>query len=167
MPTPSTVPDSPLALRRATIEDAELLFGWANDLGTRAASFHPTSIPWEGHVAWLSSRLASPASRLYIASEDGVPAGQVRFELGEDGEAEVSIAVAPGARGRGVGRRLLVAGIAAVAEESFTASVLARVRTDNPASAALFRGAGFAEVGPSTCAGLSCTAFRLLLVPAP
>lgn len=147
-------------VRRATRADAELLFAWANDPATRAASFHQDLIEWSTHLAWLDRRLSSPGSRLFIGMLEGQPVGQVRFDREPEGDAEVSIAVAPGARGRGVGRALLEAGIAAVAFEGFGRTAVARMRTDNPASMALFRAARFELVGESVCAGAPCLVFR-------
>src|SRR5206468_384825 len=94
-----------------------LLLEWANDPTTRGAGFHPGSIDPPTHRRWLEARLAAPQSRLFVGLEDGIPIGQVRLEAGPDGRVEVGISVAPDARGRGVGRALLRAGLAAGADD--------------------------------------------------
>ena len=63
------------------------------------------------------------------------------------GEAEVlTLAVAPDARRRGIARGL-VAGFLAVAAARGAQVALLEVAADNRAALALYRGAGFAEVG--------------------
>ena len=147
-------------VRAATRADAALLFAWVNDPTTRANSFSPEQIGWSTHLAWLDDRLGSSGSRLYIGSLEDEPIGQVRFDLEPDGDVEVGITVAPQMRGRGVGRVLLEAGLAAVVAEGFGLAVVARVRSDNPVSVSLFRAAGFDLAGESACAGMPCLVFR-------
>jgi len=152
-----------VVLRPATAADAGLLLAWANDPVTRAAGFHPEAIAIDEHERWLAARLASPATRLWIGEEDGRAVGQVRLERDEGGIAEIGISVAPEARGRGVARRLLATAIeTGRADAAFgLTGFLARVRPDNAASLALFRGAGFAETGREVVNGLPCVVFRL------
>ena len=153
----------PLAvrLRRTTTSDADLLLGWANDPATRAASFHPDSIDRAGHVRWLASCLAAPTTGFWIGESDGRPIGQVRVELGadtvgDDTVGEISISIAPDARGMGLGRALLLAAIDEAGRTLPVDRLLARVRLDNPASLALFAGAGFIELGRGMCFGVPC-----------
>lgn len=146
-----------VTLRPATLDDAELLLVWANDPVTRASGFHPRPIEPDEHRAWLAARLASAASRLYIGMAGGEPVGQLRLERGPD-QTEISISIAPDARGRGHGRRLLAAGVAAArADPSIAgAPLIARVRPDNRASRALFGAAGFVEREQTTVEGEAC-----------
>ncbi len=67
-----------LSLRRATRDDARLLWEWANDPGTRAQSFVQDAIPWDRHVAWLDERVSDPDVAIYLAADDGGLVGQVR-----------------------------------------------------------------------------------------
>jgi RimJ/RimL family protein N-acetyltransferase len=149
-------------VRPAGPHDAELLLAWANDPLTRAAGFHPRPIEPEEHRAWLAERLASSSSRLLIGLADGQPFGQIRLERAEDGVAEVSIAIAPEARGRGLGRQLLDTGLAAaLADRSFAVSAfVARIRPGNVASIRLFGGAGFDEAERTLVDGEACTVLR-------
>jgi RimJ/RimL family protein N-acetyltransferase len=150
-------------LRRAMESDAELLLAWANDPATRAASFHPEPIERAGHMPWLAARLASPSTGFWIGDADGRPIGQVRVEIVAHEVGEISISIAPEARGVGFGRALLVAASAEAGEVLPISTLLARVRLDNPASLGLFAGAGFVERGRTTCAGVPCAEFELQL----
>lgn len=155
-------PGGSVRVRPATPDDGDRLLAWANDPLTRAAGFHPGSIEPAEHRVWLAARLASPSTRLFIGLVDDQPVGQVRFERDEDGGAEVSIAVAPEARGRGLGRRLLDAGLdAARSDSSFAVhSFVARIRPDNAASIRLFGGAGFGEAERIVVDGEACLVLR-------
>ena len=139
-------PAGELGLRPARADDAAWLFDWANDPATRAASFDRAPIPWPDHVAWLAAVLAAPDRRLWIAEEAGVPVGQVRVDRGPDGLGVVSIGLAPGARGRGLGRVALQMGIAAATRELGIRRARAVVMATNVASRRLFEGAGFTVV---------------------
>ena len=147
-----------LDLRPATLRDADLLLAWANDPTVRAASFRTGRIDPAGHRAWLAERLASPTTRLLIGCLGQDPIGQVRLERGADGEVEIGISVAPERRGQGLGRALLAAGLEAGRRDATldVRAFLARVRTDNAASEALFRGAGFHLRGSGSCEGVPC-----------
>jgi RimJ/RimL family protein N-acetyltransferase len=140
-----------------------MLLAWANDPTTRARSFRPEPIEATAHEQWLADRLASPSSRLLIGLEGPTPIGQARFELRRDGAVEVGISVAGHARNRGLGRALLAAALESVrGDGSLAARVfVARIRLDNDASAALFRGAGFRLVEESVCNGVPCLVFEL------
>jgi RimJ/RimL family protein N-acetyltransferase len=145
------------------MRDADLLLAWANDPTTRAQSFQPERINAATHERWLDERLSSSSSRLLIGLEGAVPIGQVRFDRGFDGAVDVGISVAAQARGRGLGRTLLAAGLAATRLDASLGvrTFVARIRLDNDASAALFRGAGFRLVEQSICNGIPCLVFEL------
>ena len=72
--------------------------------------------------------------------------GVVRFERRAREAVEVSITVAPDARGRGLGRPLLEAGIAAAREAFGPVAILADILPGNDASVRLFTSAGFTPV---------------------
>ncbi len=151
-----------ISVRPATAGDVDRLLDWANDPVTRAAGFRPAPIDAATHARWLDDRLSSPSSRLYIGLEDGRPVGMVRLEAETEGRVEVGISVAPEARGRGVGRALLEAGLSAgLADPDLDAAVLvARIRPENAASVALFGGAGFEPAGTGVVAGVPCLVYE-------
>jgi RimJ/RimL family protein N-acetyltransferase len=144
-PTPS------VALRPAEPGDEDVLLTWANDPATRAASRDHAQIAPADHHRWLEQRLAAPGeARLWIGEVEGHPIGVVRFERRTPMVVEVAITVAPKARGRGLARPLLDAGIAAARDVFGSVTILADVLPQNRASLALFTGAGFTPLASPT-----------------
>jgi len=136
-----------MKLRPAHTTDGPLLLAWRNDPAARLMSLDQRDISRKEHEAWLAAKLQSEDSEIWIGVADGRPVGQVRFDLLEDGVAVVSIAVAHAARGRGHGRRLLLAGIER--QRLSLRTLRAQVRPENEASLKLFQGCGFCETSRS------------------
>ena len=136
-----------LGCRSASMADADLLWRWANDPVTRANAFSRAPIPYAAHLRWLSGRLRSEATRMWIFCDGGMPVGQVRVD--RSGSAGlIDISVAPGQRGRGYGRAMLEEAVRrAKGEWGVGVRPRALVLDSNPASLALFRGCGFRSVG--------------------
>lgn len=84
---------------------------WRNDPATRDASGQQDLIAAEDHERWLAAVLADETRDLLVGELAGRPIGQVRFDGRRDGRREISVALAPTARGRGIGRNLIRAGI--------------------------------------------------------
>ncbi len=134
--------------REVTAADAALLFAWANDPVTRAASLQTAPISWETHVAWLARKLADARCLFLVALDvaaNDEPAGLVRFEpVGEEGERlRVSVVVAPDARGRGLAAPAIAAGVAALRARGRTEPIVAEIRSTNARSIAAFTRCGF------------------------
>jgi ribosomal-protein-alanine N-acetyltransferase len=100
---------------------------------------------WSAETFW--SELAERATRRYVVAEAG---GRLVGYAGiavVGAEADLqTIAVTDGARGTGLGRRLLGEVTAAAAAEGVRRMYL-EVRADNPAAIALYRSAGWQETG--------------------
>jgi ribosomal-protein-alanine N-acetyltransferase len=125
-----------LRLRAATRDDAKLLLEWRNDQRTRLASQRSDEIQEADHLDWLSRSLANVNRMLMIAEEEGVPVGTVRADYSE-GTYELSWTVAPGARGRGIGKAMVALFVAELPGELF-----ANVKKANAASARIAEAAG-------------------------
>jgi len=143
---------SALRLRLAREEDRRLLWEWANELEVRAASFSPDPISWETHSVWFDAKLRAQNSGLgtviFIAeSDEGVPLGQIRFDLRPDGDWEVAISLAKGARGRGLGSELIQGGVREILSENSSSRIHAFVKSTNEASLKAFGRAGFRNAG--------------------
>ena len=110
--------------------------------GTYAlAALHAACFPDPWNAAAISALLVAPDTFAY-AHEDGFVLARAA-----GGEAEIlTLAVAPAARGRGLGRRLMQAAIAR-ARELVAETMFLEVGTENPAALALYARLGFAKVG--------------------
>jgi RimJ/RimL family protein N-acetyltransferase len=91
-----------VSLRPATLADGPLLLEWRNDPLTRAMARNTAVVSWEDHSQWLSSRLSSRESGLYIAEDNGSAVGTLRV----DGD-RISYTVAPDFRHRGIATAML------------------------------------------------------------
>jgi spore coat polysaccharide biosynthesis predicted glycosyltransferase SpsG/L-amino acid N-acyltransferase YncA len=128
-------------VREASNADSALLLAWRNDPETRAWSRTTDPVSPADHQAWLARGLRNPDRRLLIAEQDHKPVGTVRFD--RDGRHwEVSITLAPEARGRKLALPVLLAAERVLEPR---ATVRACVHRDNGASRALFRRAGYQE----------------------
>jgi UDP-2,4-diacetamido-2,4,6-trideoxy-beta-L-altropyranose hydrolase len=133
-----------LETRRATLADEALWLTFANDPITRRNAFSPDPISPATHQIWFRSRMEEvEASRLYIvATEEGMPVGQVRFARDAD-VWEIHFSLAAQFRGRGLGRRVVGAAIETFGAEMPSVSVVGRVKRDNLASRRVFEALGF------------------------
>lgn len=141
MPTPA----SALTIREAGPQDRGLLWMWANDRTVREQSLDRSPIPWVAHVAWFDRVGHDPDTRLLIMEADGLPVGQLRFDL-EDGHATVNYSLDACVRGRGWGRQIIEMGLEWLSSHGAEKPVelVAIVRIDNPASSKVFERLGFA-----------------------
>jgi RimJ/RimL family protein N-acetyltransferase len=133
-----------LTLRPATAADADALLDWRNDAQTRAMAISQEPVAPPDHRGWLRARLEDADSLLTIVEQDGVPVGTVRLDRRAPAEAELSITIAPGARGRGLARPAIELGVEHAGREWGVARVTARIRPENAASLRAFAAAGFA-----------------------
>jgi len=138
---------SSLRLRRAKQADCELIWRWANEPETRAASFSSAAIPWERHVEWFNSRINDPNCFLFIAqdSQDSF-VGNVRFETNRE-EAVISVNITEKWRGQGYGIPLIVAAVEELFRISPITSVHAFIKMENDRSIRTFERAGFQRMG--------------------
>jgi RimJ/RimL family protein N-acetyltransferase len=125
-------------LRRANIDDSELLLKWRNDRVTRRFSRNSAYIKREEHRNWISASLKNPTRQIYIAEKGGKPVGTVRADF--DGHAyELSWTVAPVARGRNIGKQMVARLL-----DVLGGPVRAEVKKDNIASIKIAQAVGMA-----------------------
>jgi len=150
-----------LVARRATLQDARLLWRWRNDAATRAGSRSSTEVPWENHLRWLTAILTR-TDRMLLVVEDPLgavgpagPVGTARWDLapGREREWEVSITVAPDRRGQSLARWLLRAAEVALSGGTNVSAYLATVQCENHASLRLFETSAYVPDLPPDAAG--------------
>ena len=101
----------------------------------------PTDSPWTPAMFW--AELAAGRYYVVVRNDAGRVDGYAGLAVGGD-EAEVqTIGVRPDQQGRGIGRTLLGELIAAAGGRR----ILLEVRTDNEPALALYRSAGFEQIG--------------------
>ena len=118
-----------------------MLFDPGKDDAALLAALHKTSFPDPWDSAAIEKLLAGPGALAFFTRHGFVLARAA------GGEAEIlTLAVAPEARGRGLGRALLAAAAGHACEKGVE-NIFLEVGADNPAALALYAGLGFARVG--------------------
>ncbi|HXC46458.1 MAG TPA: GNAT family N-acetyltransferase [Solirubrobacteraceae bacterium] len=136
-----------VTLRPAGVDDSTRILAWRNDIQTRRWSRDPREIALEEHASWLARTLADSSTRLWVAEVDGIAIGHVRIGPQTNGSAEVHLALASDARGRGLGAAVLTqAGALALADAEVTL-LCAHVKPENHASLRTFERSGFRPIG--------------------
>lgn len=125
-------------LRPVTREDTDFLFAWQTHPGSRTYMRDPRPPTREEHAAFMERRAGTGGRPFEILILEGEPAAVVRLEDVPEG-LEVSIVVAPGHRGRGVGLTALTQLRRLVPDMPFVADV----HPDNEPSLRLFSQCGY------------------------
>lgn len=128
-----------LSVRVATLDDCQMLLEWRNDPLTRSASRNSELIDEQSHRKWLSDSLANPKRRLLIACVKSEPVGTVRIDIAD--QCEVSWTVAPSARGKGLGVKMVE-----LVLRDFELPLVAVVRSTNRTSLRIAKTVGFVQV---------------------
>lgn len=127
--------------RKANSEDLLLVYNWANEKVSRANSYYSDEISIETHTEWFEKKLKDDKCYIYIAEVDGLPAGMVRYEKGED-YTVVGILVGDNYRGRGFAVDFLL-GTAKYYFNENSMPILAYIKVENIASITSFERAGY------------------------
>ena len=140
----------PLSFRRVHPGDARLLLCWRNDQEARRWSRSHDEIGLEDHLRWLNAVLSDPNRVLWLFLSGDEPVASVRYDIeGPSGRsAEVSILVAPHARGHGYGPLALAESQAELRHARPSVKrLVAVVHRGNTASQRLFERAGYVLEG--------------------
>ncbi|NMG42022.1 UDP-2,4-diacetamido-2,4,6-trideoxy-beta-L-altropyranose hydrolase [Chelativorans sp. ZYF759] len=132
-------------LRSASRRDCLLYFTWANEPATRRNSLSGDEITWADHEIWFGAKLKSTSCLFVLETSLGLPVGQIRFDTADGAEFRLSFSVDQFMRGRGIGTSLVALGLERM--KARAQSIVAEVRTENEASARVFRRLGFQHVG--------------------
>ena len=133
---------------------ARQVMEWRNDPGTLAMSYHHARKTWDGFWPEFRDTYFSHAPEPLFVRRDGGRVGFLRFRPvphpeGRAGPCvDISINVAPEARGRGLGVEILRAASDRLRRDGVDA-IYAEVRAENAASIRAFETAGYASLGPA------------------
>ena len=153
-----------LSIREVHPADCDWIYALSQEPGVRAASIRSGTFPIEEHRAWFARKMEQYRSgglRWYVLEEMAqMPIGLVRYEsvkagaplwsggpaAEQDGGTEVSIALAPQARGHGMGA-LLLHRTEPHARKDLPSPLIALIKPDNGGSIKTFERAGYKRVG--------------------
>lgn len=125
-------------LRSATINDANLLFKWANEEIVRSYAINQEPINWEEHLLWLKKGLKSKSREHFILQLDEVSIGQIRIDK-IDKVWEIDYSISPTYRGEGYGSYIVNQIINKFPKRNF----LAKVKVSNIYSCKVFESLSF------------------------
>ena len=129
--------------RRATADDCDMLFAWANDPLTRENSHNKAPIQYEAHVQWLQSKLDSPDCWIFLVIKDNMPVALLRLDKKEN-DVLLAYSVAPECRGKGIGTEAIAMLPAIIKNENIQCErIVADVYKSNIASIKIFLNAGY------------------------
>jgi RimJ/RimL family protein N-acetyltransferase len=128
----------PLVLKAFGREMADSILSWRNDPLTLAMSRSPNPVSHEEHIQFID-RILQPGSdiHLWVAWENELAVGSIRVDTRQS-PSELSWMLAPEARGRGLGARLLAEFL-----KRYPAHYGAWIRLNNPASLKMVQKTGW------------------------
>ena len=154
------LPDDKLQLRLATSDDLLPLWRLANDRAVRQFSLSPDPITLEEHAAWFQAKLAREETAIWGFDFHGLILATVRYDRVDPQTAEVSLAVAPAFRRRGLGTKLLQRNLRLIRDRLGVKRLRAVVRKENIPSARIFAKTGFQQVNTPEVKGHACQVFE-------
>jgi UDP-2,4-diacetamido-2,4,6-trideoxy-beta-L-altropyranose hydrolase len=128
-------------LRNATIEDAKLLFEWANDATVRKNAFNTDPINWDDHLSWLERKINSHHCIIFILTLDSDNIGQIRFDNSPDDYWHIDYSIAEQYRGKGYGKIIVELGLDRIQRD--IKNFKAKVKLNNIPSCKVFESLGF------------------------
>ena len=144
-------------LRKATKGDLVFLFNLRNEESVRKASFNIEAISLETHSKWLQNKLLDKISQIFIAEVNSQPIGMARFDLINEKEAEVNVAVTEKFQGKGYGSEILHQSSVKFLEIFPKVNLIyAFIKSDNQASLRSFAKAGYQLLGEAKHNGQIC-----------
>lgn len=165
---PGEIEDGIVRLREITRDDAERLYRWRMEPGTRQMFRHTAPVPYEAHLAYLEQYFSAGNVDRWFVIEDGVrPVGAIAlYDFTADGTAEWGrMVVDPSVRGRGYGRRALRLLIEHARHIGLT-GLRCNVGAHNTVAHDLYRSEGFVETGVELVGDRSFVQLELSLAQA-
>ena len=127
-------------LRRATINDSEVLFAWQTHSNTRQ-HFHTPQAPTQvEHDAWCHQIFNNSTIIFNIIEHQGIPAGMIRLDSTDNpNHYSVSILVSPNKQNQGIGSKALKL----IRDLVPNSTLIAEVNPENIASQKMFEKSGY------------------------
>lgn len=147
--------------RKATLEDLEIMFKWANDPISRANSFESHKIDIEEHKKWFNGKVNNSNSFIYIAIDDinNEKIGVVRYELKEQ-NAFVGIHIDKSYRGKKLAGKLLKE-TAKLYFKTNNRPILAYIKNENKLSIKAFERADYGFYKNDIVNKIDCMVYKL------
>jgi UDP-2,4-diacetamido-2,4,6-trideoxy-beta-L-altropyranose hydrolase len=137
-----------VSLGLAGADDCRTVYAWQSDERIRRYARNPRPPAWDEHRAWFAGALADPERFVCLILGGGKPAGMLRLDGVAPGTLEISVLVAPGLQGQGIGSAAIWLAHRMWPGQEMVAEVL----PDNAASQTLFARAGFLQRTATTYA---------------
>jgi RimJ/RimL family protein N-acetyltransferase len=133
-----------ITFRKATLNDTDLFFNWANDPSVRKNSYQKQEIPYLDHVSWFSKQISDLNNYFYVfLDEESTPIGQVRINANENREAIISLLIDVNHRGKGYAQQIIEKASMDFLEKNKDFKLLAYIFQTNKASYNSFKNAGY------------------------
>ena len=130
----------PSGLRNAKLDDAKLIFDWANDLEVRSNAISKDPIVWENHLQWFQSKLNSNDTNIFVLEIENKPIGQIRLDK-HNNFLEIDYSIDKNSRGLGYGKVIIAKAMKLFEQSSFKAIV----KNKNTPSKKVFLSLGFVK----------------------
>ncbi len=134
-------------VRRASASEAVNVWSWRNHETTRKYFFDNSELSIDDHIQWWNQSLTDSSRILLLGCSNGIDFGVVRFDFINSEKAITSIYINPLMTGKGLGRALLIKGLAWVRDNyPEIKSVIAEIIPENIPSIRLFKSLGFSKI---------------------
>jgi RimJ/RimL family protein N-acetyltransferase len=134
-----------ISVRKATIQDSDLIHAWRNDPVTVEVS-NGKRVTLVEHEKWLVRILDDPERHLLICMRNGTPVAVTRLDAKGEGVYEISVNLGPEFRGQKMGAPSILA-TCDYAETIPCREIRARIKLGNEASIKVFERSGFSQIG--------------------
>jgi len=139
--------------RKATKDDAKIIYNWANESIVREASFYSEPISWEKHLIWFNKKLYDENTLILIFQHENVPVGIVRIE--KTNEIIIGISIDKKFRGKKLAPVILKMACAEFWKKT-NDPILAFIKKNNATSVKSFDSAGFSFYKNDIVNGKDC-----------
>lgn len=95
-----------IELRKANLNDCNLLYQWVNDEEVRNNSFNSNEINYEEHRKWFKTKLDAQSTQIFILEKEKQKIGQIRIDINKT-KAVIDYSIDRNYRGKKYGYKIL------------------------------------------------------------